>query len=196
MAGSAVTLIGGSLNRWRILAPVFNQLNDLEPSETEKAQSIKKKLIIHPRYEGMSILIRYPIGVTLAGLVFALLGEMNTVRFIVMVAGTAMSMPITAAFFLLQSEISLSPYLGDPRLSGTVLTKDEVKTVTVFPKLFFSIISTLLPPLIILISFIILINLDLLHLEHQVIHFVFISSMMIITSGSTAYLIGKSLKKT
>ena len=142
------------------------------------------------------MIARYPVGVGVATVVILLLGEMTGLR--LAVAGLAMVMliPITSAFFMFQSELSLSPCLEDPRLSDIDIDKTAYTPFTIFGKILFALISILLPPLTIFISFMTLTSAGLLKLQNQFIHFAFLIIIMLVTCIMTAYFLAKSLKKT
>ncbi len=194
--GSMITLVPGSIARWVLLRKSFSILNNPDKADNDTLRAVKRKLLHHPRYEAMSLLVRYPIGVGVIVIILAFAGQMNQLRFIMTGIGMIMVVPVNMVFFMFQSEISLAPYLADKRLAGVVLEKNEYRPLSVFRKILFVLISVLLPPLTIFISFISLMNLKLLQLDNLVIHFTFITFMMITTSFSTAYFFAKSLRKT
>jgi methyl-accepting chemotaxis protein len=196
LIASVVTLIAGSIIRWARLRPAFNALNSPGELDEKSLHDIKLRLLLHPRYEALSLLVRYPVGVGMALAILAIAGELTTVRFITTVAGLIMITPITGLFFMFQSEISLSRYLEDSRLSNIIITKESYKPLHIFAKILIALISILIPPLVIFITFIVLMDLKLLHLEYQNVHFVLISTLLIITSIVTAYYFAKSFQKT
>lgn len=196
VAGSLVTLIGASIIRWLLLRSTFNSLNS--PGELNDAalRDIKLKLLLYPRYEAKSLFFRYTIGVGLATFLISLGTEMTMVRIIVIISGTLMVIPVNAIFFMFQSEISLSQYLEDGRLAEIIISKESYKPLTIFSKILISIISVLLPSLVIFATFMTLMNLKLMQFEYLAIHIIFVSFIMIITSISAAYFFAKSLKRT
>ena len=196
LAGSLITLIPSSIVRWKYLKPYFDDLNSTDEPGTARLKEIKLKLLFHPRYEAMSMLIRYPIGVGLVMIIIALAGEMNPTRLLVFLVGTLMIIPVTSVFFMFQSEIYLSRCLEDSRLAGIVIEKESYRPFNVFSKILFVMVSLLIPPLAIFITFITLMDLDMLHLEYMIVHFAFVSLIMIATSIITAYFFAKSLRKT
>lgn len=196
LAGSIFTLVPGSINRWRLLNKSFSKFEATGTDNDDILRTVKRTLLQHPRYEALSLLVRYPIGVGVIMLVLAVAGQMNQMRFIMTGIGMIMAIPVNMVFFMFQSEISLAPYLVDKRLAGVILEKGEFKPLSVFRKILFVLISILLPPLTIFISFITLMNLKLLRLDNLAVHFAVITLMMIITSITTAYFFAKSLKKT
>ncbi len=156
----------------------------------------KLKLLLHPRFEARSMLIRYPVGVGVATLVNALLGVMTELRLVAAIVGGLMLLPITAAFFMFQSELILSRILKEERLVRIVISKDSYRPIQIFPRILFALIAILIPPLTIFISFIILINAGTLHLEHQALHFSIIVSITVGTCIMTAFFLAQSLGKT
>ena len=109
--GAAANLILAVVMRWVKLRRVFAILNDDDPHDEQTLHDCKLKLLNHPRFEAKSMLIRYPVGVWIAILGVAVGGEMNELRFIVSNIAMLMLIPITAAFFMFQSELSLSRIL-------------------------------------------------------------------------------------
>ena len=195
-AGSLLTLIAGSFIRWLRLRRDFKALNSQEEPDGAKLQKIKLNLLMHPRYEAISIFVRYPVGVGMVMALLTIAGEMNVTRLILTALGTVMVMPVNSVFFMFQSEISLSRYLEDSRLARTIIEKDRYRPFNIFNKILFVLVSILLPPLTIFSTFIYLITADRLHLDYMPIHLTFISIIMITTSITSAYFFAKSLKKT
>ncbi len=194
--GSIITLIPGSIIRWNLLRKGFDILQSPEGTDDDTLRGIKLKFLNHPRYEALSLLIRYPVGVGVIVLFLAFSGQMTTMRYIMTGIGMLMSVPVNMVFFMFQTEISLAPYLADSRLAGIILEKAVYRPMDVFRKILFVLISILLPPLTIFISLISLIDLKLLKLENLAVHFTFITIMMVTTSVTTAYFFAKSLRKT
>jgi len=194
--GSIITLVPGSIIRWLKLRKSFSTLSKPGKPDNGTLRLIKLTLLNHPRYEAKSIPVRYFFGIGSAILILAFAGEMSQMRYIMSAVGVTMVIPINMVFFLLQSEISLSQYLADNRLAGVILDKNECRSINIFNKILMVLISILLPPLAIFISFITLMNLKLLQLDNLVIHFVFITIMMITSSVITAFYLARSLKKT
>jgi methyl-accepting chemotaxis protein len=179
-----------------LLRKCMNSLNSQDTADDLLLRRIKLKLLNHPRYEAKSLLVRYFCGIGLVIVILAIAGEMNQLRYIMTGIGILIAVPINMVFFMLQSEISLSPYLEDSRLAAIILEKSEYKPFKIFNKILLVLISILLPPLGIFISFISLTNLKLLQLDNLVIHFIFITLMMITASVITAYYLARSLRKT
>jgi len=196
IAGSLLTLIGSSIIRWLLLRSAFNTLNSPGELHDDALYAIKLKFLLYPRYEAKSLFVRYTIGVALATFLLFLGTEMNMVRVIVIISGTLMVIPVNAIFFMFQSEISLSQYLEDGRLAKIIISKESYTPLTLFSKILISIISVLLPSLVIFATFMTLMNLKLMQLEYLAIHIIFVSFIMIITSISAAYFFAKSIKRT
>ena len=196
LIGALANIVLSVFMRWIKLRSVFPVLNnDADPGE-ETLHRCKRAILLHPRFEAKTMLLRYPVGVGVATIVILLLGEMTGVRLIVATITMLMLIPVTAAFFMFQSELSLSVFLEDPRLSGIVIDKSSYRPNTIFSKILFAFISVLVPLLTIFISFMTLTGAGLLHLEHQFIHFIFVIIIMLGTCVMTAFFLAKSLKKT
>ncbi|TFH39231.1 MAG: methyl-accepting chemotaxis protein, partial [Chrysiogenales bacterium] len=195
IVGSVVTFSGATYLRWRRLRGPFDTLLKSDADHMDLF-TVKRALLMHPRYEALSMAVRYPVGVGIAGAIIALVGEMSMTRFVVIIVGMCMVVPVNAAFFFFQSEISLSRYLKDRRLAAIIIEKDKYRPFRLFPKILFVLLSLLLPPLTILVTFVTLISLGMLRLEYLIIHFIFVSSIMIATSVSAAFFFAKSLKGT
>ncbi|HOO72936.1 MAG TPA: methyl-accepting chemotaxis protein [Spirochaetota bacterium] len=194
--GAIANVVLAVVMRWIRLRTVYATLNrDDDPGE-KAFYRVKLALLLHPRFEAKSMMVRYPVGVGVATLIIALLGEMTGLRLAVTGLAMMMLVPITAAFFMFQSELSLSPCLEDPRLSTIVIDKESYPQFTIFGKIVFALIAILLPPLTIFISFMTLTGMGLLTLQNQFIHFAFLMVIMLVTCIMTAYFLAKSLKKT
>ncbi|MBN1533827.1 MAG: methyl-accepting chemotaxis protein [Spirochaetes bacterium] len=196
LLGSLLTLAGGLIARIRNLKGAFRALNGTGAMGEEERRSIKLRLLLHPGREGISIFIRFPIGVGIAAAYFALYGQVDGMRLLLIACGTFMCTPLTAAFYYFQSEISLSRYLKDPRLANVIIDGSEYRPLRMFPRILFVVVSVLLPPLVIFIIFSTLISLQLLRLDNLVFHFVFTSILMLATSCTAAYFFAKSSRKT
>jgi methyl-accepting chemotaxis protein len=196
VTGSLITLLPFSLYRWVRLRHVFKALKSPVELDAKKLHDIKLKLLLHPRYEALTMFIRYPIGVGMAMAMLALAGVLSAIQFILMLTGMIMVIPITGVFFMFQSEISLSRYLEDRRLANIIISKESYRPFSMFSKILLALISILILPLIIFITFIVLIDTKYLQLEYQIFHFTFISTIMIATSIISAYFFAKSLHKT
>jgi methyl-accepting chemotaxis protein len=196
IAGSVLTLIPALIVRWLWLRPAFNMLNGEGTPDEETLRGMKLRLLLHPRREAKSQMFRYTTGVGIAMAVMFAGGVMNEQRFITMTVGMLMVIPVAAAMYMFQSEITLSSCLEDDRLARIVIDKGSYRPFHVFPKILFVMISILIPPLTIFITFIILINAGLLRLEFQAAHFVFITILMIATSVITSFFFAQSLRKT
>lgn len=196
MIGVAITMIPASVYRWMRLRSVFSILNSDATPDEATLRECKLKLLMSPRFEAKSLFIRYPIGVGASILALALLGQMNGLKYLVTFLSTVMVIPLNAAFFMFQCELSLSPCLEDPRLAGIIVSHESYRPFNIFPKIIFALISILLPPLTIFITLISLINLNIFNLEHQAVHFTFTTVIMIATCLMTAYFFAKSLTKT
>ena len=196
MIGVALTMIPASIYRRIRLGSTFDVLNGSGTPGEAVLRDCKYKLLMSPRFEAISLIVRYPVGVGATVLMLALMGQMNGLRFLVTMLATLMVVPINSAFFMFQCELSLSPCLEDPRLAGILIDLDSYRPFNIFPKIIFALMSILLPPLTIFITFISLINANMLHLQNQAMHFTFITVIMIGTCLMTAYFFAKSLTKT
>jgi len=195
ISGSLFALIPYLFIRKKKIAPLFQSLHNLAKTDVDRLREIKLKLLMHPRFEARAVFIRYPVGIFFFMLAVGLSGELTATRIAVIIAGAAMVIPITSSFFLFQSEIVLSQYLHDPRLAGIFINEDSYKTLDQFIRILIVLISILLMPLILFVSFVILIDMNMLHLDYVIIHIVFISTVLITTAIVAAYFFAKSSKK-
>lgn len=196
LAGSVVTLVAGTYLRWKRLAGPFKSMAGGSGIDTRELRAIKLALLTHPRYEALSIFFRYPAGVGIAGVIIAMAGEMTMTRLAVIVAGTVMVIPVNAVLFMFQAEISLSRYLKEKRLAGIVVDASQYRPVRLFPKILYVLISILLPPLAIFITFITLISLGQMRLDYMFLHFIFVTCIMLATTITAAYFFAKSQRST
>ncbi|MBP7738526.1 MAG: methyl-accepting chemotaxis protein [Spirochaetes bacterium] len=194
--GATANLALAVLMRWLKLRSVFASLNDAALHDEAVLRSCKIKLLQQPRFEARSMLLRFPVGVGVATVIIALAGSMTDLRLGVATLAMAMLMPITAAFFMFQSELSLSGLLEDPRLAGIVVDRDSYRPLDIFPKILFALAAILIPPLTIFITFLTMTSAGLLRLDNQVVHFAFLTLIMVGTCVMTAYFLARSLKKT
>ena len=195
LVGSAITLAGGTIIRGIRLKPAFDALNSPAPNE-KKLHDAKLKLLLHPRYEALSLLVRYPIGVGIALVVLLVADAIMPFQLALAIIGMLTVIPINAVFFMFQSEITLSRYLADSRFANILVTKESYKPLNIFAKILMVLISVIILPLVIFIAFIVLMDLKLLHLEYQFVHFVFVSAILLLTAVVTAYFFAKSIQKT
>jgi two-component system, sensor histidine kinase ChiS len=193
LVGAIVTFFGGTLIRWLRLRKVFVILNDTNKITEEEFSKIKLRLLLQPKFEAISVFIRYPVGVVIS--IVLIIYDINILRILLSCIGVVMITPISAVFFLFQTEIVLSKYLKDSRLAKVEIKKDAYEPLHLFPKIIFLLISIMLPPLLILTTFIALINLNLLRLNNIFIHFVFLASFMLVTCVIIAYFFVKSSKE-
>ncbi len=196
IAGSMITLIGGIAMRAFRLGRSFASLNTCETIDGDTLKSIKLSFLLHPRYEAWSIFFRYVIGVGAAVLILVPFGMMNPLRYLIVGLGIIMIIPVTAVFFMFQAEITLSDYLKDPRLAAVALDESSFERLGLFPKILMVLVAILLPPLVILITFLSMMRQGLLKLDYMALHFTFISIIMLLTSLATAYLFAKSTRST
>ncbi|OHD66163.1 MAG: hypothetical protein A2176_07940 [Spirochaetes bacterium RBG_13_51_14] len=195
VSGSLAALIPYLFIRKKKIAPLFQSLQILSKTDVDRLREVKLKLLMHPRFEALTVFLRYPVGVFVFMLIIGLSGELTATRIAVTMAGAAMVMPITSSFFLFQSEITLSQYLHDPRLAGISINEDSYKALDQFTRILIVLISILLMPLILFVTFVILINMDMLHLDNIIIHIVFVSTVLITTAIVAAFFYAKSSKK-
>ena len=196
LVGSVVTLVAGTYLRWNRLTGPFKSLAGGSKIDIPELRGIKLALLTHPRFEAILIFFRYPVGVGIAGAIIAMLGEMTMTRFAVILAGTVMVIPVNAVLFMFQSEISLSRYLKEKRLAGIIVDASHYKPVLFFPKILYVLISILLPPLAIFITFITLMSLGKMRLDYMILHFIFVTSIMLATTITAAYFFAKSQRST
>ncbi len=194
--GAVANIFAAVVMRWLKLNNVIAALKSDEKLDDETLRDYKLKLLLQPRFEAKSMLLRYPVGVGVATLVIAVFGEMTQLRLIIAAIGGLMLIPITAAFFMFQSELFLSKFLKEPRLASVLIEKNLYRPVHIFPKLVFALISILIPPLTIFISFLVLTDAGLLHLGNQVFHFAIIVFITLGTCVMTAYFLAQSIKRT
>ncbi len=196
LLGSVVTFVAATYLRWRRLNGPFKSLADGSETDVRQLQAIKLALLTHPRYEAISIFFRYPVGVGIAAAMIAMAGEMTVTRLAIVITGTVMVIPVNAVLFMFQTEISLSRYLKEKRLAGIIVDSSYYSPVRLFPKILYVLISILLPPLAIFITFITLISLGQLRLDYMILHFMFVTSIMLATTITAAYFFATSQRST
>jgi methyl-accepting chemotaxis protein len=195
-AGSMASLLVGLLYRYHRLKPVFAQLNSDNELKENELKNIKKKLLNHSYIEGISPLYRYPIGIGTALILMSVMNLHNEVSLPVMIIGAIMVIPINMVFYMFQTEISLSPYLQDSRLARVILQKDEYLMFPTSGRIIFVLISVLLLPLILFITFIVLIQNNLLHSENLAIHLIILTIFLVVTVIMTGLYFVKSSTTT
>ncbi|HOO70274.1 MAG TPA: methyl-accepting chemotaxis protein [Spirochaetota bacterium] len=193
---SVMPLIVTFIIRWKKLNQVFEILNSEEVPDEDMLRRMKLTLLMHPKFEAAAMLLRYPIGISFGVILLALTGNINQIRLITAAAGVFMAIPVSAAMFMFQSEISLTECLEDERLVNTVIEKNTYRQFTVFEKILFVLFAILVPPLTIFITFISMMNSNMLHLDNLAFHFVYITLVIIATCIVAALFFAKSLKRT
>ena len=196
LVGSVITMVGAIIMRRRQLQGTFETLAGEGEIPESVLYNIKVKLLLYPRLEAKSILIRYPVGVGTTLLLILPLIEISKAQVAVIVLAMLMVIPVTALFFMFQTEILLSSYLEDRRLSGIIISEDDYRPFDLFSKILMVLISVLLPALTSFITIITLINLNLFRIGYQIVHFTIISIIIIATSITFSFFFAKSLRKT
>ena len=194
--GSMASLIVPLTYRYYRLKPVFALLNSDDQPEENELIKIKKKLLSQPYIEGLLPLIRYPIGIGTAIILMAIINAHTETSIQIMIIGSIMVIPINMVFFMFQTEISLSQYLQDPRLAGIILSKNEYTRFPTSARIIFVLISVLLVPLVMFISFIVLMQNNLLNLENLNIHMVILTIFLCTTVIITGFYFVKSSRIT
>ncbi|MBN1531305.1 MAG: methyl-accepting chemotaxis protein [Spirochaetes bacterium] len=195
-AGSLLTLLGGLMVRHRRMDPVAAALPELDSLDAGRRRGIKLRLLRQPGFEALTILVRYPVGVGTAMLALALMGEMNWVRFFVLLAGIVMVLPVTAIFFLFQSEVTLAEYLNESSLAGVVLEKERLTGLGIYRKIVITLFSILIVPIVIFVTFIVQIRYGMLEVPHLGVHVAVITLMMLGTTAMAGYLYAKTSSGT
>ena len=110
---SVIPLIVTFIVRWIKLNPAFEMLNRADVPDEDMLRGMKLALLMHPKFEAAAMVLRYPIGILFGVILLALTGNMTQIRLITAAAGVFMAIPVSAAMFMFQSEISLTECLED-----------------------------------------------------------------------------------
>ena len=193
LAGSAVSLVFALYMRWRRISPIFRMLQN-EQLSGDDLRKCKIALLTHPRFEASLLLVRYPFGVGTAILFLYVFGVMDPVRLIVMIMGMIMVIPVTGIFFMFQSEVFLSEFLNSERLSSIVIERSKFKPFNIDKRVMATLISLLIVPLIVFITFIVEMHSGIL--SAPLIHVVIMTVLLAATTVMSGLLFARSIKST
>jgi len=193
LAGSAASLVFALFMRWRRISPVFRMLQEGQPHDDD-LKKCKIALLAHPRFEATLLLVRYPLGVGTAILFLYVFGIMDPVRLVVMITGMIMVIPVTGIFFMFQSEVFLSEFLNTEMLSSIIIEKSDFKPFNIFTRVMVTLISLLIVPVIVFITFILEMNSGIL--TAPFIHVVIMTLLLTATTVMSGLLFARSIKST
>ncbi len=182
--------------RWRRIGIPLQRLSSDEGLSIDELRSIKLMLISHQKYEVMLLAARSCFGIILVFIVLGALGAMTWMRFTVMTIGFLASNPITLVFYIFQTEVSLSSFLKEERLSCIILDKNEVKPISIFQRIIFMLFSILLAPMLTFTTFLIQIRMNLLSVSNLEIHISVITILLLVMTTMAGILFAKSIKST
>lgn len=195
LLGSVVSLVIALAARWKILLPVFNIIQN-EQASHEELIFAKGKLLSHPLYESLSMLFRYPLGVGTAVLFLFVAGEINTTRSIVFFIATVMVIPVTSTFFYFQSELSLSKYLNDPRLSSIDLNTSSIKNIGMLRRTLLTLFAIILVPILLFGTLLVEVRYEIISMSGIEIHILILTLLLVVTTVYSGYLFAKSSTNT
>lgn len=193
LAGSMVSLLLAVYMRWRRINPIFIMLQD-ETLRDDLLKKCKIGLLRHPQFEALLLLVRYPLGVGTAIILLYLFGIMDPIRLVVMIMGMVMVIPVTGIFFMFQSEVFLSEFLNTGRLSSIVIEKSDFVPFNIFKRVMMTLISLLIVPLVVFVTFILEMNSGIL--TAPLIHVVIITVLLTVTTVMSGLLFARSIKTT
>jgi methyl-accepting chemotaxis protein len=107
---------------------------------------------------------------------------------------TVMVIPINMSLFYFQTEVSLAPYLQDPRFAGVTVPEGAYSPLGTFVRILWVLGSVLLVPMVIFTTFLYMIMNNLIVLNNFFLHIGFISFFLLGTVLISAYYFAKSTK--
>ncbi len=192
ICGGIVPIVITFILRWMKLNPSLKALEKQDLIKNDQLIIIRQRLLMHPRFEALSLFIRYPSGIGITILMLALEGEVTLSRLLISFAAMLIVVPSNAIFFFFQSEIFLARYLKDEKIANEALTEKKYKISNIYIKFLYSFISVLILPLGIFIIIIVLMNYKIADIDNQFIHIILISIFSFITVIVTVYFFAKS----
>ncbi len=194
--GSLTALFPSLFFRWMRLKRAFALLGaDRELSDNDY-MSIKKTFLLHPRYESLSALVRYPAGVGAAIACLAFFGILSWSQLVVMLLAMVMAVPVNMVFFMFQTEVSMAEYLDNPKLARVTLSGSEFQPISIFMKINSSLLSVILVPIVIFGTFLIEMRFGLMESAGIEIHIGIITVLLLATTMSAGYFFARSLRLT
>lgn len=192
--GTATSLTYAFFMRYRRVRKITGLL-ETGGDDVNSNKEAKILLLNHPKFEASLLPVRYLIGVGTAAFLLTFLTDIHT-RLIFFLIGTLMVIPVNAVFFFFQTQIALTSILNRNELKTVVLDTKDYKEISLFLKIIFTLFSILLVPLIIFVSFMILMSSGTIETEHILIHIMIITFLLSATTIMAGYLFAKSQQST
>ncbi len=151
----------------------------------EKLMSIKRGLLNYPMYEGVVIILRWLLGLTVAALyVYLETGMFGDIEYLLSII---LVIPVSYTLFYFTTENYLGRYLLDDRMSRVMLQPGSYRHVSLFTRTLLILISIIIIPTIISSYFFVLSQAGLIHFQYTRLHVFFIVSLSLFSIVSTAY---------
>jgi len=186
LAVPIVIIFGLPMRIWR-LAPLLRPL--YRPSAVdlpeEKLQQIKRGLLNYPLFEGVIIIMRWVLGLTVAaGYVYLKTGIFGDIEYLLAII---LVVPANYTLFYCTTENFLGRVLLDERLSVVMLQPGTFRHVSLFTRTLLILVSIIIIPTVILGYFFVLSQAGLIHFQNTRLHVFFIVGLSLLSIISTAY---------
>ncbi len=169
------------------LFPLLNSLYGpgSESLSEEKLMRIKRGLLAYPLYEGIVIIFRWLLGLTIAAFyVYRVTGIFGDIEYLLSII---LVVPLSYTLFYFTTENFLARVLMDDRLSTVMLQPGTFRHASLFIKMLLILCSIIIIPTVVLGGFLVLSQAGLIHFQYIRLHITFIVVLSILSIVSTAY---------
>ncbi len=182
-----VVILFGLPMRIMRLAPLLLSIYRYPSEELseEKLQRIKRGLLNYPLYEGIIIILRWLLGLTIAAsYVYIQTGIFGDIEYLLSVI---LVVPANYTLFYFTTENFLGRVLLDDRMSAVMLQPGTYRHISLFTRTLLILISIIIIPTVILGYFFVLSQAGLVHFQHTRFHVFFIVGLSLLSIITTAY---------
>ncbi len=182
-----VVLIFGLPMRILRLAPLLLSIYR-EPSDDmsdERLQRLKMGLLNYPLFEGVIIIMRWVLGLTIAaGYVYLKTGIFGDIEYMLAII---LVVPANYTLFYFTTENFLARVLLDDRLSEVKLQPGTYRHISLFTRTLLILVSIIIIPTVIFGYFFVLSQAGLIHFQNTRLHVFFIVGLSLLSIIVTAY---------
>ncbi|MBP7735720.1 MAG: PP2C family protein-serine/threonine phosphatase [Spirochaetes bacterium] len=169
------------------LFPLLNSLYGpgSESLSEEKLMRIKRGLLAYPLYEGIVIIFRWLLGLTIAAFyVYRVTGIFGDIEYLLSII---LVVPLSYTLFYFTTENFLARVLMDDRLSTVMLQPGTFRHASLFIKMLLILCSIIIIPTVVFGYLFVLSQAGLIHFQYIRLHITFIVVLSILSIVSTAY---------
>lgn len=169
------------------LLPLLNSLYGpaAENLSEEKLMHIKRGLLAYPLYEGIVIIVRWLLGLTIAAFyVYCVTGIFGDIEYLLSII---LVIPLSYTLFYFTAENFLARVLLDERLSTVMLQPGSFRQASLFTKMLLILCAIIIIPTVVFGYLFVLSQAGLIHFQYIRLHIMFIVVLSILSIVSTAY---------